>query len=422
MRLKEHLLPLFDNTDSSLHHLVIQHCLFPWVHHLHTHIGKDGTPLGVLMGLLKSKCVDFDGQEVPDVRPIVTGHAPGRLVGSLLLGTISGQLATWFQESVLNARQFAVGVKDGTAKAVHAVRLLLEAGLTGHDDPDDPGVVISTDISNAYNEISRDAIFQILLDTADEDGPWMDDLPEGVELPVPAVLRKYFTHFIVKYHTTTTVRYFRPNGTYIDVDCAGGVHQGCPFGTTLFCAALHVSLSLVMAQHPDVEAVAYADNIYLVAPLTKAHAAFDDLTASLAKNLSLSVSTSQSYIYIPSTSQDDWDSKRAKYDAFKLHRSLSGKDTLPLMEDGFTCLGTHIGSDDFRRTHTLCQIGDRNSEAFGTHVPAHRQQAAYAHALTLCHIQIHPFPSHSSSDATSISHFQRVDQLIQNAFLDGGFP
>ena len=29
MRLKEHLLPLFDNTDSSLHHLVIRHCLFP---------------------------------------------------------------------------------------------------------------------------------------------------------------------------------------------------------------------------------------------------------------------------------------------------------------------------------------------------------------------------------------------------------
>ena len=112
---------------------------------------------------------------------------------------------------------------------------------------------------------------------AEDDGPWMEDLPEGVELPVPAVLRKYFTHFIVKYHTTTTVRYFRPNGTYIDVDCAIGVHQGCPFGTTLFCAALHVSLSLVMARHPDVEAVAYADNIYLVAPLTKAHAAGVDI-------------------------------------------------------------------------------------------------------------------------------------------------
>ena len=99
-----------------------------------------------------------------------------------------------------------------------------------------------------------------------------------------------------------------------------------------------------MARHPDVEAVAYADNIYLVAPLTKAHAAFDDLTASLAKNLSLSVSTSQSYIYIPSTSQDDWNRKRIKYDAFKLKRLVSfGKDTLPLMENGYTCLGTHFG-------------------------------------------------------------------------------
>ena len=104
------------------------------------------------------------------------------------------------------------------------------------------------------------------------------------------------------------------DGTYLDVSCAVGVHQGCPFGTTLFCAALHVSISLVMTQHPDVEA-AYADNIYLVASLTRAHDAFDALAVSMAKNMSLAVSTSQSYIYLPWHDEADWQDKRTTYDA-----------------------------------------------------------------------------------------------------------
>jgi hypothetical protein len=102
------------------------------------------------------------------------------------------------------------------------------------------------------------------------------------------------------------------------------VHQGCPFGTTLFCAALHVSISLVMVQRPDVEAVAYADNIYLVASLTRAHNVFDALAASMAKNMSLAVSTSQSYIYLPRHDEADWQRKRTTYDAIKLLRDATG--------------------------------------------------------------------------------------------------
>jgi hypothetical protein len=79
---------------------------------------------------------------------------------------------------------------------------------------------------------------------------------------------------------------------------------------TLFCAALHVSISLVMVQHPDVGAVAYADNIYFVAWLTRAHNAFDAFAASMAKNMSLAVSTSQSYIYLPWHDEADWQSKQ----------------------------------------------------------------------------------------------------------------
>jgi len=198
LRQKEHLLPLFDNTNERLHHLVIKHCL-PSSRGCNINtlaLAETDSYSGYWWGCSPDKLVDFQaGHQVPDVRPIITGDAFGRLTGSLFLRIISGQLGKWFQESVLNARQYAVGVKDGNAKAVHAVRMLMEAGLEDAD-PLDPCAVISTDISNAFNEVGRDVIFQILLDAADSEGPWMDDLPAGQDLPVPPLLRKYFTHFI----------------------------------------------------------------------------------------------------------------------------------------------------------------------------------------------------------------------------------
>jgi hypothetical protein len=71
--------------------------------------------------------------------------------------------------------------------------MLMEAGLEDAD-PLDPCAVISTDISNAFNEVGRDVIFQILLDAADSEGPWMDDLPAGQDLPVPPLLPRKTTY------------------------------------------------------------------------------------------------------------------------------------------------------------------------------------------------------------------------------------
>ena len=91
------------------------------------------------------------------------------------------------------------------------------------------------------------------------------------------------------------------------------------------------------------------------------------------------------------------------------------------MEDGFTCLGTHIGSDDFRRAHFAKSVDETRpllermrpltDNKLHTLMLTHNVTSKFIHSLRT-----------SLPDHTSISHFQAVDQLIQNAFLDRALP
>ena len=247
-----------------------------------------------------------------------------------------------------NVKQYGVGVKDGLAQCIHTLRLQLEAGMR-RANKDDPICALVTDLSNAFNELGRDRLFQMLLEEAEENGLWNSRLQDGQELPVPACLRPWFSIFLVKYSAVTTVRYFRHDGTYVDVACAAGVHQGCPFGSAAFSAALHVSLSIVMRAHPDVLTVAYMDNVTLTGTVTKAYAAFDDLCPSIKEDLQLRINLSESFVYIPCDSEDDGEhqSITQAYEAIMQQRRQAGKMVLPLQTRGMVILGTAMGNDSY---------------------------------------------------------------------------
>ena len=115
----------------------------------------------------------------------------------------------------------------------------------------------------------------------------MQVLPAGERLHVPECLRQWFSVFEVKYGKTTTVRYFKHDGTFVDIDCAADVHQGCPLGSAAFSAALHVSLAMIMSQHQRVQVFAYIDNVTLTGTVREAYAAYDDLQQTIAKDLTL---------------------------------------------------------------------------------------------------------------------------------------
>ena len=61
-------------------------------------------------------------------------------------------------------------------------------GCLSQQDPNNPFCALITDMSNAFNELNRDALFQMLLITPNEQGPWMPDLPAGERLQVPECL------------------------------------------------------------------------------------------------------------------------------------------------------------------------------------------------------------------------------------------
>ena len=167
LQMREHLYVLYDSDDEELHDLLFKHFLYPYFDHVNTLLANTKDPLGVLMGQLK---VNKDGVPTGDVRPLVTGDAWGRLVMSLALADCAAELGKWFLTSVLNVKQYGVGVKDGLAQCIHTLRLQLEAGMIAGDSSD-PICALVTDLSNAFNELGRDALFQMLLDKAKEGGP-----------------------------------------------------------------------------------------------------------------------------------------------------------------------------------------------------------------------------------------------------------
>jgi hypothetical protein len=171
--------------------------------------------------------VDKDCVPTGDVRPLACLSAWSRLINSMLLASIADDLgSSWygFLRKLLMFVKYGVGIKDSLAQCIHSIRLCLEAGAA-QQDPANPYCALITDISSAFNELNRDTLFQMLLLTPDPQGPWVGNLPPGEQLQVPECLKQWFSFFEVKYGKTTTVRYFKHDGTFVDIECAAGLHH-----------------------------------------------------------------------------------------------------------------------------------------------------------------------------------------------------
>ena len=123
----------------------------------------------------------------------------------------------------------------------------------------------------------------------------MGSLPSGEQLQVTECLKQWFS---VKYGKATTVRYFKHDGTFVDIECAAGLHQGCSLGSAAFSAVLHgVSLALIMSQHQQVQVYAYIDNVTLTGTVRAVYAAFDDLQKTIKEDLTLRLVEKECYVY-----------------------------------------------------------------------------------------------------------------------------
>ena len=156
------------------------------------------------------------------VRPIAIGTILRKVISSAIAINVKSRLPSFFGPC-----QCGVGMPGGAENVVHGVRMLLE---------DNPGsVVVSLDLSNAFNTVSRSAFVGLVEEHFPELASW--------------IWRCY------------GAKQFLLLKGQEPLLSAAGVQQGDPLGPFLFCLAVHPVLKKLTRV---VVPLAYMDDIYLV--------------------------------------------------------------------------------------------------------------------------------------------------------------
>lgn len=183
------------------------------------------------------------GTEKPGggVRPIAIGEVWYRLAGACALKALPKVGAS------LAPLQVGAGVSGGIDAAAHAIQAALA------EDPE--MMVLSTDLENAYNTVSRQAVF------------------DAVEAEVPELLP------MVRwaYAAATNLHIVGAAEGTPPVKSLVGVKQGDTLSTLLFCLPLQVKLRIVQLAAPGALVVAIADDVTFVGRAGPLRAAFISL-------------------------------------------------------------------------------------------------------------------------------------------------
>ena len=156
------------------------------------------------------------------VRPIAIGTTLRKLISLSIAITIKSRLPSFF-----GPFQCGVGMPGGAENVVHGIRQLL--------DGEPNNVVVSLDLSNAFNTVSRAAFMS------------------QVETHFPEL-----ASWIWRCYGAKQFLLLKGQEPLLS---AAGVQQGDPLGPFLFCLAIHPILKEIAK---DIIPMAYMDDIYLV--------------------------------------------------------------------------------------------------------------------------------------------------------------
>ena len=161
------------------------------------------------------------------VRPIAAGEITRRILGKVLCDRHSAVIG----KKLVRDGQVGVGIPGG-------VELLFHATKSFADTMADEEVVLKTDISNAFNSIKRQSIWDAVVDLVGE-------------IPSVADLR----HYLRAAYGGTTPLYYRNGDTTMVIESQEGCQQGDPSGPLFFAIpmtlAIRDALGLLAAEHPE---------------------------------------------------------------------------------------------------------------------------------------------------------------------------
>ncbi|GJP43967.1 hypothetical protein CLOM_g3365 [Closterium sp. NIES-68] len=301
------------------------------------------------------------------VRPIAIGEVLPHLLSRCVTLHYKQQIRDFF----LPCLQFGVAVPAGIEVMAHAV----QSALSLHPE----WVVLQLDVANAFNSVSRAAMFDAL-----RHSPFSGLIP-----------------FFRLFYASPSPLYYR-NGPAIEtLQSASGVRQGDPCGPFLYALTQLLAIRPTQQQSPSILVTSYADDTYLVGPANEVFAAYTALTTRLS-DLSLTVQPTKCSLWAPTD----------------LPPASSPPSHITTAPNGLTVAGVPIGSDHY----IISTVRDK-LQAFATSLhllhDLHDPQIA-SRILTLCISArpsfllrtVAPFPEvvelYTDWDNDLLDHFKRL--------------
>ena len=193
-----------------------------------------------LIGLLKA---------TGKLRPIAMGEWLRRLTSRLLLRAHLEPVRAY-----LEPVQLGVGTPGGVETAARAAQAFMSSPMG------EGRVLVTVDLRDAFQRVSRAAFFRVLLGRSDLGG---------------------LVPFVRLLYSGPSTMWYRVGEGAVGIACAAGTQQGCVFGSCLFALAIQEAL-LWLRGEADF-AVAIADDISFAARPEEAARILDGLTERLAE-------------------------------------------------------------------------------------------------------------------------------------------
>ena len=253
----------------------------------------------------------------PDVRPVAAGEFLRRLVAKCLCATHKD----WAQGHFMGL-QFGVATPAGGERIIHRMRAQL---LLHEDDPD--WVTFKVDLRNAFNEVSRARILELVSAHCPALYAW--------------VAWSYRENSQLVFHDDV-------------IPSAEGVQQGDPLGPLLFSLVLHEQVLRIQTECPELDLHAwYLDEGVLAGR-----------TAVVLKGLKLLADngpTSGLHLNLEKCELISCHGNQASLDIFPAEIPASKRKS-----DGcMTLLGAAMGTDEFSQQHFVEQVHSKAAKALG---------------------------------------------------------